>query len=202
MVATAWDVLHRHRLAGLVDADGTVHNLDVDRWHHDADAVERQLLRGVDSPVLDVGCGPARHVAALHGAGVDALGVDVAATAVRLARRRALPVFHGCVFDTLPRAGQWGTALLLDGNVGIGGDPRRLLDRVAQLLRPRGLALVELDPPGAPTGPLQMRIPGHGRCAWARVGADAVAPIAAAAGFTVEELVERGGRWFTWLRVR
>jgi hypothetical protein len=54
-------------------------------------------------------------------------------------------VLHRSVFERVPGAGRWGTALLLDGNVGIGGVPRVLLRRVASLLRPDGGILVELD---------------------------------------------------------
>jgi hypothetical protein len=38
--------------------------------------------------------------------------------------------------------------LLLDGNIGIGGDPHRLLRRVRELLTPTGRLLVELDVDG------------------------------------------------------
>ena len=37
----------------------------------------------------------------------------------------------------VPRAGRWRTALLLDGNIGIGGAPDALLRRAAELLAPR-----------------------------------------------------------------
>jgi hypothetical protein len=36
--------------------------------------------------------------------------------------------------------------LLMDGNIGIGGDPADLLRRCAELVRPDGLVLVEVDP--------------------------------------------------------
>ena len=35
------------------------------------------------------------------------------------------------MFEPLPGEGRWGTVLLLDGNVGIGGDPVALLERAA-----------------------------------------------------------------------
>ena len=40
------------------------------------------------------------------------------------------------VFEPLPGEGRWNTALLIDGNIGIGGDPDALLRRIAQLLAP------------------------------------------------------------------
>ena len=53
------------------------------------------------------------------------------------------------VFDPLPGTGRWATALLFDGNVGIGGDPARLLRRVRRAARPDGRAIVEMAPPGS-----------------------------------------------------
>ena len=47
------------------------------------------------------------------------------------------------VFDELPHSGRWGTAILIDGNIGIGGDPRALLRRCVELVRPAGRIIVE-----------------------------------------------------------
>ena len=61
--------------AALVSDRGERIALAVDRWHTDADAVERALLAAVPDPVLDVGCGPGRMVAALVAEGRIARGV-------------------------------------------------------------------------------------------------------------------------------
>ncbi|WP_349428081.1 methyltransferase domain-containing protein [Microbacterium sp. LWS13-1.2] len=122
-------------------SDGTRH--DLDRYLGEADEVEVRLTRDLPAPVLDVGCGPGRMVRAAREAGLSALGVDVSATAARIARRRGIPVWHGSVFDALPAEGAWGTALLLDGNIGIGGDPLALLVRCRALVRPDGRVIVE-----------------------------------------------------------
>ena len=50
------------------------------------------------------------------------------------------------MFDPLPGQGRWGTVLLADGNIGIGGLPDRLLRRCAQLLAPGGRILIEAEP--------------------------------------------------------
>jgi hypothetical protein len=52
------------------------------------------------------------------------------------------------LFEPLPGEGRWHHVLLADGNVGIGGLPPQLLRRCAQLLRPGGSLLCEIDPPG------------------------------------------------------
>jgi hypothetical protein len=58
-------------------------------------------------------------------------------------------VLHRDVFATLPGEGWWHHVLLADGNIGIGGDPLRLLRRCAALLRPGGTMLVEAGQPGS-----------------------------------------------------
>lgn len=167
--------------------------LALQRWLGPTTAVDERVLDRVEGPVLDVGCGPGRHVGALARRGVLAVGVDVLPHAIRLARRRGALVIERSIFDRLPGAGEWGSALLLDGNIGIGGRPVPLLTRVSALLRPRGLALVELEPPGGGVRIVEA-------FNWARVGADSVDQLAADAGFTVEERWRDRERWFALLR--
>jgi len=112
---------------------------------------EHGVLARAVGPVLDIGCGPGRHVVALSRRGVVAVGVDISPLAVRLARTRGAKVIEGSIFDRLPGLGMWGSALLLDGNIGIGGAPRELLSRVGGLLAPAGIVLVEVEGPGAPS---------------------------------------------------
>jgi hypothetical protein len=137
---------------------------------------------------------------------VAALGVDVALSAVRIAEERGAQVVQRSVFDPLPSEGRWGSALLLDGNVGIGGDPAALLGRIRALVRAGGRALVELDPPGVRTQRLQVAIEVDGErgpwFAWARVGADAVYCLAELTGFAMVELWTGEGRWFARLDAR
>ncbi len=166
-------------------------------------AEEQALLVRAVGPVLDVGCGPARHVVALTRRGVEAVGVDLSPTAVRLARRRGARVIEGSVFDRLPGAGRWATVLLLDGNVGIGGRPQALLQRVAALLRPDGIVLVEVEPGSIAASRLRVRlhdgITASEWFAWGRVGSEDLAPLAAAAGLLVRERWTAGGRTFAEL---
>jgi SAM-dependent methyltransferase len=185
-------------------ADGTLQPLPLDRWVGGADASDDELLALAAGPVLDLGCGPGRHLAALQARGLAALGVDLSPVAVRLARRRGAAAIPGDVFGAVPHAGHWRTALLLDGNIGIGGAPEALLRRTRELLAPGGSALVELDPPGAPTTRTRIRIEAGGEISewfrWARVGVDGIAPPAARAGLPVEDVLSAGGRWLARLR--
>lgn len=177
--------------------DGTRTPFDVERWCAPAGGADEGLLRRCERdgrPVLDVGCGPGRLVAELLRRGVPALGIDVTAAAVARTRRTGGVALLRSVFAPLPREGHWGTVLLADGNLGIGGDPAALLRRCAQLLLPDGELLVEVEPGTAAEGPVRVRVEdGLGRRGpsfpWSRTGTDATAELARRSG-----LVETG-RW-------
>ena len=184
--------------------DGTLEPLPLDRWLGGLDAADRAATALAEPPVLDLGCGPGRHLAALREAGKRNLGVDLSPVAVRLARRRGAAAIRGDVFGSVPGAGRYRTVLLLDGNVGIGGAPELLLRRARELLVPQGAALVELDPPGRPTSTTRIRLETHGVVsewfAWARVGVDGIAPLAARCGLEYASLLAVEGRWIAVLR--
>ncbi|MFF4182815.1 methyltransferase domain-containing protein [Streptomyces sp. NPDC001691] len=126
--------------------DGWLLPLEVERWCAEPDLADRTVLRRCRGAVLDIGCGPGRLVAALAAEGVAALGVDVSPEAVRRTRDWGGSALCRSVFDRLPGEGRWDTALLVDGNVGIGGDPAVLLGRVAQLVASGGLLIAEAAP--------------------------------------------------------
>ncbi|HEX8103465.1 MAG TPA: class I SAM-dependent methyltransferase, partial [Solirubrobacteraceae bacterium] len=177
--------------------------LPLERWLAPTSAVDDRIAARAAAPVLDVGCGPGRLLTALAASGKEALGVDLVPTAVSIARSRGGRAVQGSIFADVPGAGRWATALVLDGNIGIGGWPEALLGRVAALLAPGGEAIVEIDPPGAPTGATRVRIEaGHAVSewfAWARVSVDGIAAVAAAAGLAPAEIFMDGGRWFARL---
>jgi SAM-dependent methyltransferase len=187
----------------LDEADDVVRRMQVERWIEQADAADRRALRGLRGPVLDIGCGPGRMVRAALDAGLAACGLDVAPAAVTHCRGLGLPVLARSVFDPLPHEGTWGALLLLDGNIGIGGDVQALLARCRTLLRPDGACIVEtardrhLD-----TAFLARVVDGSGRSsepfAWAEVGE--VPLLAAAEGFFPVDAWTAGGRRFLRLR--
>ncbi|MES4892350.1 methyltransferase domain-containing protein [Streptomyces sp. NPDC096012] len=113
------------------------------------------------------------------------------------------------VFEPLPGEGCWDTVLLMDGNIGIGGDPAALLERVTGLLRPGGLLIAEtvrgdvderarvqvVDVVDAPRG---TGVP----FLWARLGTAALLRYASRAGLRAVAQWETGDRCFAALRAR
>jgi len=165
---------------------------EVDRWRAPADAVDRIALSRCEGPVLDIGCGPGRIVTALAEQGIPALGVDISAHAVRLTTDRGAAALRRPVEERLPGEGRWGSVLLMDGNIGIGGAPDLLLQRCAELVRPNGLVLVEVDPDDAldDTSSIVLRSVNGRRSRplpWARVGSRAIIRHARAANLLPTE---------------
>jgi SAM-dependent methyltransferase len=189
--------------ARLRSGTGRVLALDGARWLGPLLAADRRVLDLVDGPVLDVGCGPGRHVAAVAARGLVTLGIDVSAPALVRARRRGAPVLERSIFERVPGAGRWGTALLLDGNVGIGGCPATLLRRVRELLRPGGRLLVELAPGSGPARRERVRFELDGGAGpwfdWVHVPDDALDAVVDGAGLRVHRRWHDSGRVFAWL---
>lgn len=198
----AFDAVLRGVPARMLRSDGSEVVLAVRRWHADAAGDDAWLLDRCTGPVLDLGCGPGRLVAALRSRGIPALGVDSSVAAVTRCRARGAAVLHRDLFDALP--GGWQHVLLADGNIGIGGDPIRLLRRAAALLRPGGTVLVETDPDPAAhwAGTARVHTPdGAGRpLPWAVLGADALRAVARAVGLEVLA-AHSGPRCFSELRL-
>jgi len=183
-------------------ADGRVLPLPVARWAGPVDAADETLLHRVGGPVLDVGCGPGRLTAALHRRGADVLGLELVPDIPVLARAAGAPLLLGNVFGAVPRAGEWESVLLADGNIGIGGDAVRLLGRLRPLLAPGGRVLCELHPGvGASAGPARLEARGCTSAwfPWTLLALDELPVAAAAAGFAVAESWAAAGRDFASL---
>ena len=177
--------------------------LPSDSWRQPANVADRVLLGHCIGATIDIGCGPGRMTQHLAARGVRVLGIDVVAEAVALTRRRGASALRRDVFEPVPAEGRWDTALLADGNIGIGGEPVRLLRRVFDLLSPSGRVVADLARPGVGLQRVALHLVcGGSRSApfpWSFVGVDAVRAVAAAAGFVVDAVHEFDGRWFTVL---
>ncbi|MFC8507298.1 class I SAM-dependent methyltransferase [Streptomyces sp. NPDC057411] len=180
--------------------DGWLLPLEIERWCTDPDGADRSVLDRCRGAVLDIGCGPGRLVAALAVEGRRALGVDVSPEAVARTLRLGGAALCRSVFEPLPAEGRWDTALLIDGNMGIGGDPAALLRRLRQVVAPSGRLIAECAPVDVDES-CEVRVDDGrgGRGApfrWARVGAPALAGHARRAGWDVCEQWTLEGRTF------
>jgi len=177
--------------------------LPLQRWDGEADSSDHAVLDRCRGTTLDIGCGPGRMTAALMRRGLPALGVDLSRAAVRRSHQRGAPAVVSDIFGRVPGEGQWHCALLADGNIGIGGDPVSLLERVSAVLRTDGHAVVDLAPPRTPTRCYSLRLEVAGRRTspfdWCFVAADRIGTMAAWAGMEAVEVGNHGDRWFAVL---
>lgn len=180
--------------------------MDAAHWCGQPRPGDEAMLDDCAGSTLDVGCGPGRLVTALSKRGVPGLGIDISSEAISQAHERGGTARLCDVFDDVPDAGWWAHVLLADGNIGIGGDPARLLGRCAALLRPAGTLIAELGEPGSGSWrhPVTLRHNGKDRPPfwWAAVAADDLEPIAAAAGLAIARRWTAAGRWFALLSVQ
>ncbi|GAA1919656.1 class I SAM-dependent methyltransferase [Streptomyces sodiiphilus] len=186
--------------------DGRRLPLEVERWCAGPDAADRTVLGRCTGRVLDIGCGPGRMVTALARMDRPVLGIDTVPAAVERTRRRGGPALLRSVFGDVPGAGRWRSVLLVDGNIGIGGDPAALLTRIRELTAPGGVLVAEashgeaglderfevrLDDGSGDTGPA---------FPWARLGQDALRDRAERTGWVTAGLWTAHGRSFVALR--
>ncbi len=187
--------------------DGSRFPLELSEWCSPADAVDRHALtRLADhlpprATIIDLACGPGRHAAYLAALGMQVLGVDLAPAALTRAGSGRVAVLRRDILGPLPGAHAWDAALLLDGNVGIGGEPHRLLGRVFELLTVAGRLLVEVDAGVSDRRTLQLH---HGQrsstpFAWARITSRDLANPARQAGLDVLDTWRDGHRAFAIL---
>ncbi|MGO8768036.1 SAM-dependent methyltransferase [Mycobacterium sp.] len=197
--------------------DGELRSLPAHRWlgalspdGSSGDASDEVFDEGVaqmcSGPTIELGCGPGRLVARLIRRGIPALGIDRSATAIRLAGRGGAPALPGDVFEPSPASGRcpqpwtgfWHTVLLVDGNVGLGGDPRRILGRAVELPARGGRCVAEFDAEAIGIRERWVRLE-SGRDVgpwfrWASVGVDGAASLAAQVGLMPTEVRLIGSR--------
>ena len=112
--------------------------------------------------------------------------------------RGGAPALLSDVFEPLPWMGRWQTVLLVDGNVGLGGDPGRILGRAAELLRCGGRCVAEFEADAVGIRARWVRL--ESACdvgpwfRWASVGVDSAATLAAQVGLTLTSVRLISGR--------
>ncbi len=174
------------------------------RWLRPADPVDAMVVSRCEPPVIDVGCGPGRMVAALQHSGRAVLGIDISRSAVAIGVREGGQILRRDLADPLPGEGRWGTALLLDGNIGIGGDVAWVLRRCRDLVGAGGLIICETDPDPARCERYDLVLNDAHRCsepmAWASLGILSLQRIGATLDLILVEEWQAGGRAFASFR--
>ena len=173
------------------------------RWSSNASDSDMVVLRHCTGVTLDVGCGPGRMTHALATQGVCSLGIDVVPEAVAQTRARGASAVLRDVFGRVPGEGRWDSALLADGNIGIGGNPVALLRRVGDLVHDGGKVIVDLARPGVGMVTRSLRLHVADGTSepfgWTVVAPEALPAVAAQAGFALTEVKEHRSRWFAVL---
>ena len=117
---------------------------DYDDWP----SIEQRLIGHAQGRVLDVGAGAGRHALYLLERGHEVVAIDHSPGAVELCRTRGVEAFERDVFD-LPE-GLFDTVLLLNQNLGIGGNlarTRSLLELLHERTAPDAVILGDtVDP--------------------------------------------------------
>jgi SAM-dependent methyltransferase len=196
---SAYDEAFAGKVTHVVDHVGGSQPFEVEQWSSAPDWVDRELfIEPCDAATIDIGCGPGRLVAELLAHRIPALGIDVSSEAIRQTRVRGALALRRDVFGVIPGQGRWAYALLADGNLGIGGDPVRLLARLRQVLTADGMVIAEVAAAGTGFVHQRRRLRVEGRLSahfdWAVVGLDAIDEVAAQAGLRVVRTHSVGGR--------
>ncbi|MFB1294348.1 methyltransferase domain-containing protein [Mycobacterium sp. pW049] len=175
--------------------------LPVQRWlgHCSEDQpFDDAVIAMCDGSTVELGCGPGRLIARLRKAGIPALGIDRSPEAVRLAHTLGAPAMCADVFGPLPAIGSWQTVLLIDGNVGLEGDPERILRRSRDLLADGGHCVAEFDVQHSGETPVLVRLETDTESGpwfhWSTVGIDCADELAERAGLRLKDVQVIGDR--------
>ncbi len=159
-------------------------------------SAERQSVRFMRGPVLDVGCGAGRVALHLQQRGIDVVGLDSSPLAVQAARLRGVKEVWCLSMASLGlRIGSFDTIVMFGNNFGLFGTPeraRRVLTVWAKRTNPKARIFVES------TNPYGGGAPGFDRAYYHRNKERGDLPGQARFRYHYDYLV---GSWFPWLFV-
>jgi 2-polyprenyl-3-methyl-5-hydroxy-6-metoxy-1,4-benzoquinol methylase len=140
--------LYRRMQDQLYDSEDRCRRLTFRRGLELIERHRRRFPEGADdgaaggrSKLLDVGCATGIFLDEAAARGWDIAGVDLSHWAVQQARRRGLSRVYECDLYSLPEPGSFDCVTMLD-YIEHDPHPGRLVERVAQLLRPGGLLYI------------------------------------------------------------
>jgi len=111
---------------------------------------ERELLAGIEGPVLDLGCGAGRHLVHLQAQGLRVTGVDISPGSIEVCRRRGVRDVRLADLRTPPDDERWQAVLMLCGNFGLAGswnETRTLLTELHRVCAPGAVLVADsVDP--------------------------------------------------------
>jgi len=159
-------------------------------------SAERQSVRFLRGPVLDVGCGAGRVALHLQQRGLDVVGLDSSPLAVQAARMRGVKdVWCQSMASRGLKIGPFGTIVMFGNNFGLFGTPeraRKILSEWAKRTSPHARIFMES------TNPYGGGAPGFDRAYYHRNKERGDMPGQARFRYHYDYSV---GSWFPWLFV-
>lgn len=113
--------------------------------------IEKQAIGLARGRVLDIGCGPGRHLLHLQEKGHEVVGIDNSPKAIDIVRKRGAKDARVVELDEIgPELGVFDTVLMFGNNFGLVGDPpgaKRFLQTLDKMTSPNALLLGVLTDP-------------------------------------------------------
>ena len=122
--------------------------------------IEQKAMDFVKGTVLDIGCGAGRHALYLQQKGFSVVGVDSSPLAVKVCKLRGLKKARVMSLENLSsKPNTFGTILMLGGNFGLMGNPkkaRRLLKKLRRITTKNAFIIAETRDPYKTDNPLHL----------------------------------------------
>lgn len=125
--------------------------------YEDWPSIEQKAMQSVRGNVLDIGCGAGRHSLYLQKKGFNVVGIDSSPLAIKVCRLRGLKkAWVVPIEDIAFKSDSFDTIMLLGGNFGLLGNPRkarRLLKRFDKITGRNAVILAETRDPYKTSNP-------------------------------------------------